>query len=188
VAPVSATPEAAPVSATREAAPVSATRAAPVAAARTRQPAARGGDNREMDALGGIFLLAGRVLFSSLFVFSAWGHMRRHPQYVGIARGKLPIAFLAGVPTGAYLLLASLSLVAGIWADVGALMIAAFLAPAALLFHPFWKFSDPAARRTQQGSFFRNVTLFGAALALFALFGAAGHVPFAVTGPAIDLR
>ena len=141
-----------------------------------------------MDTLGGIFLLAGRVLFSSLFVFSAWGHLRRHPQYVGIARGKLPIAFLAGVPTGVYLLVAAVSVVAGIWADLGALMIAAFLAPAALLFHPFWSFSDPATRRTQQSGFLRNVTLFGVALALFALFGASGHLPFAVTGPAIDLH
>jgi uncharacterized membrane protein YphA (DoxX/SURF4 family) len=141
-----------------------------------------------MDTLGGIFLLAGRVLFSSLFAFSAWGHMRRHPQYVGIAQGKLPIAFVAGVPTGVFLLLASVSVVAGIWADIGALMIAVFLAPAALLFHPFWKFSDPTARRTQQSSFLRNVTLLGAALALFALFAAAGHVPFAVTGPALNLH
>jgi len=53
---------------------------------------------------------------------------------------------------------------------------------------PFWNYSDPATRRTQQGSFLRNVTLFGAALALFALFGASGHPPFAVTGPAIDLH
>jgi uncharacterized membrane protein YphA (DoxX/SURF4 family) len=141
-----------------------------------------------MDTLGGIFLLVGRVLFSSLFAFSAWGHMRRHPQCVGIAQGKLPIAFLAGVPTGIYLLLAAVSIVAGIWANLGALMIAAFLAPAALLFHPFWNFADPATRRAQQGSFLRNVTLLGAALALFALFGAAGHLPFAVTGPAIDLH
>jgi len=141
-----------------------------------------------MDTLAGILVLAGRALFSSLFVFSAWGHLRRHPQYVGIAQGKLPVAFMAGVPTGLFLLLASVSVVAGIWADIGALMIAAFLAPAALLFHPFWKFSDPAARRTQRSSFLRNLTLLGAALALFALFAAAGHLPFAVTGPALDLH
>ena len=84
--------------------------------------------------------------------------------------------------------MASASLVVGIWSDIGALMIAAFLLPTTLLFHPFWTVSDPAARRTQLSSFYRNVTLIGAALALFALFAAVGHVPFAVTGPAVNLR
>jgi putative oxidoreductase len=67
-------------------------------------------------------------------------------------------------------------------------MIAAFLLPAAVLFHPFWSVSDPAARRTQEGSFYRNLTLLGAALSLFALFATTGHVPFALIGPAISLR
>ena len=151
------------------------------------RPVAPRGDNESMTTLGGGFLLAGRVLFSALFVSSARGHIQRHPQYVGIARGKLPVAFLAGVPTGIYLLVASASLVVGIWPDIGALMIAAFLLPTTLLFHPFWTVADPAARRSSEGGFYRNVTLIGAALALFALFAAVGHVPFAVTGPAINL-
>jgi uncharacterized membrane protein YphA (DoxX/SURF4 family) len=81
-----------------------------------------------------------------------------------------------------------ISIVAGIWADIGSLMIAAFLIPAAVLFHPFWSETDPAARRTHEMSFYRDVSLLGAALALFALFAASGHVPFAVTGSALNLR
>ena len=84
---------------------------------------------QSMTAVGGAFLLAGRILFAGLFVFSARGHIQRHPQYVRIATGKLPIAFLAGVPTGIYLLLASVSIAAGIWPDIGSLMIAAFVLP-----------------------------------------------------------
>jgi uncharacterized membrane protein YphA (DoxX/SURF4 family) len=141
-----------------------------------------------MTAVGGAFLLAGRVLFVALFLFSARGHLQRHAQYAGVARGKLPLPFLAGIPTGLYLLAASVSVIAGIWPDIGSLMIAAFVLPAGFLFHRFWTVSDPAARRTQEGAFYRNVTLLGAGLALFALFGAAGHVPFAVTGPLLNLR
>jgi hypothetical protein len=33
--------------------------------------------------------------------------------------------------------------VLGIWPDVGVLMIAAFLIPTTLLFHPYWTFSEP---------------------------------------------
>jgi putative oxidoreductase len=139
-------------------------------------------------ALAGAILLIGRILFVGLFAFSARGHIQNHSRYVGIARGKLPIPFLAGWPTGLFLLLADVFIVAGIWPDVGSLMIAAFLLPAALLFHPFWTVSDAAMRRTQEGSFYRNVTLLGAALSLFALFATVGHVPFALTGPALSLR
>jgi putative oxidoreductase len=67
-------------------------------------------------------------------------------------------------------------------------MIAAFLLPAGFLFHPFWPISDPVQRRTQQGSFYRNVSLLGAALSLFALFTAVGHVGFAIRRAAISLR
>jgi putative oxidoreductase len=140
-----------------------------------------------VDVFAGVLLLLGRILFTGLFAFSARGHIQNHPRYAAIARGKLPIAAIAGWPVGVYLLVAGVSIVVGIWPDIGALMVALFVLPAAVLFHQFWTFSDPAARRTQQSSFFRNVTLLGAALSLFALFASAGHLPFALTGPAIDL-
>jgi putative oxidoreductase len=141
-----------------------------------------------MSNLAGAILLVGRILFACLFAFSARGHIQHHARYVGIARGKLPMPVVAGWPTGVFLLLADVSIVAGIWPDVGALMVAAFLLPATLLFHPFWTIADAAVRRTQQGSFYRNVTLVGAALSLFALLTAVGHIAFALTGTAIRLR
>jgi putative oxidoreductase len=141
-----------------------------------------------VSTLPGAILLVGRILFAGLFAFSARGHIQNHSRYAGVARGKLPVPAVAGWPTGVFLVLADVSLVAGIWPDIGSLMIAAFLLPAAVLFHPFWSVSDPAARRTQEGSFYRNLTLLGAALSLFALFATTGHVPFALIGPAISLR
>jgi putative oxidoreductase len=141
-----------------------------------------------MTTLAGVILLIGRILFAGLFAFSARGHIQNHGRYAGIAQGKLPIPSVAGWPTGVYLLLAIASIVGGIWPDIGCLMIAAFLLPAAALFHPFWSVSDPAQRRTQEGSFYRNVSLLGAAVSLFALFAAVGNIAFAVTGAAISLR
>jgi putative oxidoreductase len=136
----------------------------------------------------GVILLIGRVLFVALFVSAARGHIKNHPRYVEGSGKKLPFPILAGWPAGVFLMIASVSIVAGIWADIGSLMIAAFLIPAAVLFHPFWSQTDPVARRTHEASFYRDMSLLGAALALFALFAATGHVPFAVTGPAFNLR
>jgi putative oxidoreductase len=141
-----------------------------------------------VSTLGGVILLIGRILFIALFVSAARGHIQNHPRYVEGSGKKLPFPILAGWPAGVFLLVAAISIVAGIWADIGALMIALFLIPAAVLFHPFWSQTDPAARRTHEASFYRDMSLLGAALALFALFAAAGHVPFALTGPAVNLR
>lgn len=141
-----------------------------------------------MSTLGGVILLVGRILFVALFVSAARGHIQNHPRYVEGSGRKLPFPVLAGWPAGVWLLAAAISIVVGIWADLGSLMIAAFLVPAAVLFHPFWGETDPAARRTHEASFYRDISLLGAALALFALFAASGHVPFALTGPALSLR
>jgi len=141
-----------------------------------------------VNAIAGVILLIGRILFVALFVSAARGHITNHPRYVEGSGRKLPFPVLAGWPAGVWLLVASISIVVGIWADLGSLMIAAFLIPAAVLFHPFWSETDPAARRTHEGGFYRDVSLLGAALALFAFFAVSGHVPLALTGPALSLR
>jgi uncharacterized membrane protein YphA (DoxX/SURF4 family) len=130
----------------------------------------------------------GRILFVALFVVSAQGHFASHERFVASAKGKIPIPYVAGWPVGAWLVVAIVSLVLGIWPDVGVLMMAAFLIPTALLFHPYWTFSDAAQRRTQRGSFYRNVSLLGATLALFALLAVAGPGQFAFTGALFKLR
>ena len=141
-----------------------------------------------MSITASVILLIGRFLFVALFVYSARGHIVNHDRYVTTARGKIPVPYVAGWPIGAWLILAALSIVLGVWPDVGTLMTAAFLIPAALIFHNFWTFADPAQRRTQQSSFYRNVSLLGATLALFAVFSVAGPGQFAITGALFNLR
>ena len=140
-----------------------------------------------MSTFAGAILLAGRILFAGMFAFAARGHIVNHPRYVAGVGRKLPIPYLAGWPTGALFIVADVSIAVGIWPDVGALLLIAFLIPAALLFHPYWTFTDPAERRTHEGSFYRDVSLLGGALALFAFFAATGHVPLALTGPLFNL-
>jgi putative oxidoreductase len=142
---------------------------------------------RAMSTLAGAILLAGRILFAGMFAFAARGHIANHARYVAGAGAKLPIPYLAGWPTGALFIVADLSIIVGVWPDVGALLLVAFLVPAALLFHPYWTFTDPTERRTHEGSFYRDVSLLGAALALLAFFAATGHVPYALTGALFNL-
>ena len=141
-----------------------------------------------MGTTASAIFLVGRILFVALFVVSAQGHVANHQRFVTTAKGKIPIPYLAGWPAGGWLVLAILSVVLGIWPDLGVLMITAFLIPTTILFHPFWTFSDPAQRRTQRGSFFRNISLIGANLALFAFLSVVGPGQFAITGSFFKLN
>jgi len=141
-----------------------------------------------MSAAASAILFVGRVLFVGLFMSTAVNHIRSRDRYVAIAKGRIPIPYVAGWPAGVWLLLADASMVLGVWPDIGTLMLAAFLVPITILFHPFWAISDPAQRRTQEMNFYRNVSLVGAALALFALFSVVGPGRFAITGSLLNLR
>jgi putative oxidoreductase len=134
-------------------------------------------------------LLVGRVLFAVFFANAAYGHFKNHRMMTGYAKQSgVPVAFIAGWPAGAWLAAAAVSVGVGIWADAGALMIAAFVIPAAWFLHAYWQLDDPAQRQTQKQNFLRNVAFLGAALALFALFASIDHgLRFAVTGSLLHL-
>jgi uncharacterized membrane protein YphA (DoxX/SURF4 family) len=142
-----------------------------------------------MSTTAGVILLVGRVLFAVFFASSAYGHFKNHRMMVGYAKQSgVPLPVVAGWPAGAWLAAGAISIATGVWADLGALMLAAFVIPAALLLHPFWGIEDATQRQTQQMSFLRNVAFLGAALALFAVFASIDHgLRFAVTGSLFHL-
>lgn len=138
-----------------------------------------------MSAGAGAIILIGRVLFSIFFLRSGWGHLTKREGMIGYAeRAGLPVPYLAGWPSGVWLLAASGSIALGIWPDIGALMVGAFVIPAAWYFHRFWTIDDPGQRQTQSSSFYRNIEILGASLVMFGLFEWAGDaLRFALTGP-----
>jgi putative oxidoreductase len=86
--------------------------------------------------------------------------------------------------TGSMLVAGSVMIAAGIYADLGAVLLAAFVVPTTPLMHGFWKLTDPMQRQLQQQAFLRNVTYLGAALFLFAYFAASGEgLAYTVTAP-----
>ena len=142
-----------------------------------------------MTTSAGAILSVGRVLFAVFFANSAYGHFKNHAMMTGYAKQSgVPVPVVAGWPAGAWLAAGAVSVAAGVWADVGALMLAAFVIPTSWYLHAFWRFEDPAQRQTQQQAFLRNVAFLGAALALFAVFASIDHgLRFAVTGSLFHL-
>jgi uncharacterized membrane protein YphA (DoxX/SURF4 family) len=141
-----------------------------------------------MSAGVGAVVLVGRVLFSIFFVRSGWGHLTKGKGMIGYAESfGLPVPYLAGWPSGVWLLAASASIALGIWPDIGALMIGAFVIPAAWYFHRFWSIEDLEEKRAQALSFYRNVEILGASLVMFGLFGWVGEsLRFTVTGSLVN--
>ena len=69
------------------------------------------------------------------------------------------------------------------WPDVGALMIAVFVIPAAFRFHRFWDVEDQMQRMTQVQLFWRNMIALRASTAMFGMFVALGDaLRFTITG------
>jgi putative oxidoreductase len=119
-----------------------------------------------------VVFLIGRILFGLLFVFSGLtAHLIGWRQGVQYARMyNVPMAEL-GVPlTGVMAVLGGAMVILGIWGDLGALLIAAFLLLITPLMHAFWRETDAQQKLLQQVSFNKNSALLGGALVLFYLW------------------
>ncbi|MDH6280259.1 putative oxidoreductase [Rhodococcus sp. LBL1] len=131
-----------------------------------------------------IVILIGRILFSALFLSSAVGHLTQSKsmaQYAG-AKG-VPVPQLSVLASGVVLVVGALSVLLGVWADLGSLLLVAFLVPTAALMHNFWAESDPQARQMEMIQFNKDIALAGAALMLFAFFAHTGDLGLTLTGP-----
>lgn len=136
-----------------------------------------------------VLVLIGRILFVLLFLNSGVGHLVKTQALSGYAAARGVLApGPAVIGSGALMLAGAVSVLLGIWADLGALLLAVFLFPTALLMHAFWKESDPQARQMEMSAFFKDVSLGGAALMLMAFFSyVGGDLGLTITRPLFDI-
>jgi putative oxidoreductase len=115
-----------------------------------------------------VVFLIGRILFVVPFVMSVQIHLVNREQGVQYARMyNVPLAEL-GVPlTGLMAVGGGLSVLFGVWGDLGALLIAAFLFLITPFMHAFWREQDQMQRAVQTAMFTKNFALAGGALVLF---------------------
>ena len=117
-----------------------------------------------------IALIAGRVLFALLFISSGVNHFTQNAAMTGYATyKKIPMAKIAVYVSGLMLVLGGIYIALGFYADLGALLLAIFLIPTSFLMHAFWKESDSTAKSNERIAFFKDLSLAGAALIIFAL-------------------
>lgn len=117
-----------------------------------------------------VLLLIGRMLFSLIFLASAVGHFKNAEGMAGYAASKglknaKPLVML----TGLMLAVGALSVLLGVYAQIGVLVLIAFLVPTSFIMHAFWKEADPMAKMNEQIAFFKNMGLIGGGLFLYIL-------------------
>ena len=117
-----------------------------------------------------IILIVGRILFALIFINSGFAHFAQREAMTGYAQfKKVPAAKLAVPLTGLIILLGGISIVLGFWMDLGALLLAIFLIFSAFMMHNFWTMDDATQKMNETVAFFKNLSMAGAALIIFAL-------------------
>ena len=135
-----------------------------------------------------VVFLIGRILFVIPFVLSAQIHLIKREQGVQYARMyNVPLAEL-GVPlTGVMAVLGASSVVLGLWGDLGALLIAAFLLLITPFMHAFWREEDEMQKISQLVNFQKNFAMLGGALVLFYVWNQLqGDAGLSLTDPLFD--
>ena len=116
-------------------------------------------------------LLIARVVFAALFLVSAAAHLTQTDAMSGYAASRgVPMARPAVLATGVQILLGGLSVLLGVWGDLGALLLVVFLLSTAFLIHHFWGETDPMAKQMEMVQFNKDMALAGAAVAFFWVF------------------
>ncbi len=113
--------------------------------------------------------LAGRVLVGGYYLSSAFHHfsdLGSLAQYAGALGVPLPAVAVA--VAGILLAIGGLTMILGIYPDVGIAALVLFFVPVTVIMHAFWADSDPTMRQIDLVNFGKNVALLGSSL-MFAV-------------------
>ena len=113
-------------------------------------------------------MLVGRILFAFMFVASGLNHLAKAEAMAGYAAyKKVPAPKLANLLSGVLMLLGGLSIILGVYADLGAVVLAVLLVAMAVKMHDFWN-AQGEAKQPEMIGFMKNISMAGGALFLFA--------------------
>lgn len=116
-----------------------------------------------------IFVLLGRILFSSIFILSSYKHLLPSTIKFGADSG-VPFSHILVPLSGVIAFLGGLSILLGYKAKLGAWLLVLFLIPVTYQMHQFWAISNPATAAIQQVMFMKNLALLGGAF-IITYFG-----------------
>ena len=117
-----------------------------------------------------IAFLVGRIIVGLYWLMGAVNHFTQVKSMVPYAKMKnVPLAELAVPGTGVMLLVASLSILTGIYPVVAVVALIVFLVPVTIMMHNFWTIEDPMAKMTDMIMFTKNMSMLGYTLILLGI-------------------
>ena len=119
--------------------------------------------------LRGPLTVLGRLLLCTIFFMAAVGNKIPHFSDVAKIMESVGVPFPQLMLAGAivFLLVGSMSVIAGYKARIGAILLLTFLVLASYYFHPFWKL-EGQAQQEQMIHFMKNLSMMGAMLFIVA--------------------
>jgi putative oxidoreductase len=117
--------------------------------------------------------LIGRILFSTIFMYSSIANFSDYFVYEATAKG-IPYSCVIVPFVGILELLAGLSILTGFMAKWGAWLIIIIMLPVTFIMHDFWNIDDPVKHQLVLMTFMRNLSIIGAAL-MISFFGAGSY-------------
>ena len=128
--------------------------------------------------------IVGRVLFALVFWQNGYRQLAHRANSIAYAKSfGAPFPEISVPVTGVIMLVGGTLVVLGVWADLAALALAAFLVAAALVAHRYWLETDFGMRAGQEAQFMKNIALAGASLFMFAVFADFGDDLPGLGGP-----
>ncbi len=113
--------------------------------------------------------LAGRLLTGGFYLLSAFHHFTDLDSLARSAASMgVPLPAVAVAVAGILLAIAGVTLILGVYPDIGIAALVLFFVPVTVVMHAFWADRDPAIRQMDLVNFGKNAALLGSAL-MFAV-------------------
>ena len=113
--------------------------------------------------------LAGRLLAGGFYLMSAFHHFTDLDSLARSAASMgVPLPVVAVAVAGVLLAIAGVTLILGVYPDIGIAALVLFFVPVTVVMHAFWADRDPAMRQMDLVNFGKNAALLGSAL-MFAV-------------------
>jgi uncharacterized membrane protein YphA (DoxX/SURF4 family) len=111
-----------------------------------------------------VIFLVGRILVGGYYIYNAFHHFLELSGLAEYAMSKhVPAPKLAVAGSGLLLLIGGITLLLGIYPEIGVICLVLFLIPISLIMHNFWA-EQGGQRLSDMINFTKNMALLGSAL------------------------